>query len=147
MDGKETIDRLRAGPATRDLKVVAFSASTIGFTRADALRLGCDDYLSKPFREEELLALLKRHLGLKWQRAARSVPAAVESADPTPDQAEKLLAHARRGDAVVLIEELKGMVATNPELGAFAAEIGELAARYQMQEIRNRLERLMNDAE
>jgi CheY-like chemotaxis protein len=148
MTGKETIERLRADVATRDLKVVAFSASTIGFTRADALRLGCDDYLSKPFREEELLVLIERHLGLQWRRAAGSEAqvAAPTVEHPTPAQAAELLALARQGDAAGLRESLQRMLAANPGLDDFAARIGELAARFQMQEIRNRLEALLNDA-
>jgi CheY-like chemotaxis protein len=148
MRGEEAVARLRADVSTRDLKIVAFSASTIGFTRTDALRLGCDDYLSKPFREEELFVILERQLALEWVRAADVVAPAGELSGERPSHAQvaELLASARQGDAAALRVSLKTMVAANPGLGAFATGIEELAVRFQMQEIRHRLERLMNDA-
>ncbi|MFW6354959.1 MAG: ATP-binding protein, partial [Verrucomicrobiota bacterium] len=54
MDGAETVRRLRALPAGKDLPVVAYSASALNFTREDARALGCDDFVAKPFRWEEL---------------------------------------------------------------------------------------------
>jgi hypothetical protein len=65
---------------------------------------------------------------------------------PSPAQVAELLAFARRGDAAALRESLQSMVTANPGLEAFATGMEELAVRFQMQEIRHRLERLMNDA-
>ncbi len=64
MDGLELARRLRALAGGDRLKLIAMSASVLSFNRDDAFAAGCDDFLPKPFREEELLAKLELHLGL-----------------------------------------------------------------------------------
>ena len=66
MDGGEVIRRLRAAPWGRDLPVISYSASLIDFSREDALALGCDDVVTKPFLLEELLAKIGSLLQLTW---------------------------------------------------------------------------------
>jgi two-component system, cell cycle response regulator DivK len=61
LDGWGTLRELRADERTRDIPCVAVSASaTAG--REVALLKGFDDYLSKPFRKQELLGLVARLL-------------------------------------------------------------------------------------
>ena len=48
MDGLEFTRRLRAGTETRDMRVVAVTAAPDRYSRADALRAGCDAYIVKP---------------------------------------------------------------------------------------------------
>jgi len=43
--------------------VVALTAHAMRGDRERALALGCDDYLSKPFEIDELLAVLERYTG------------------------------------------------------------------------------------
>lgn len=66
MDGMEACRRLRrwetehgAAPIT----VVALTANALSSDRAQCLAAGMDDHLPKPFRVDELLAVLQRHLG------------------------------------------------------------------------------------
>ncbi|MCH8179458.1 MAG: response regulator [Proteobacteria bacterium] len=66
MDGMEACRRLRAWERTQGLPhlpVVALTANALGHDRAQCLAAGMDSHLPKPFRADELLAVLRHHLG------------------------------------------------------------------------------------
>jgi signal transduction histidine kinase/DNA-binding response OmpR family regulator len=46
--------------------IVALTASVFAEQRQKIWTAGCDDFLSKPFRREDLLEILTRHLGVKY---------------------------------------------------------------------------------
>jgi CheY-like chemotaxis protein len=69
MDGTEALRWFRGGSSGRyrfitppDTPVVAVTANALGGDEERFLGLGFDDYLSKPFRQSQLLAMLKRRL-------------------------------------------------------------------------------------
>jgi len=47
-------------------KIVALTASTIEGKRSFALLVGCDDFVSKPFRKNDIFDTLNKHLGVKY---------------------------------------------------------------------------------
>jgi PAS domain S-box-containing protein len=47
-------------------KIVALTASTIEEKRSSALSIGCDDFISKPFRKTDIFDTLHKHLGVKY---------------------------------------------------------------------------------
>ncbi|WP_293128230.1 response regulator [Microcoleus sp. bin38.metabat.b11b12b14.051] len=47
-------------------KIVALTASTIEGKRSFALSIGCDDFISKPFRKTDIFDALHKHLGAKY---------------------------------------------------------------------------------
>ena len=47
-------------------KIVALTASTIEGRRSFALLVGCDDFVSKPFRKNDIFDILNKHLGVKY---------------------------------------------------------------------------------
>ncbi|MEG3888369.1 response regulator, partial [Microcoleus sp. herbarium19] len=47
-------------------KIVALTASTIEGRRSFALLIGCDDFISKPFRKNDIFDTLNKHLGVKY---------------------------------------------------------------------------------
>jgi len=47
-------------------KIVALTASTIEGRRSFALLVGCDDFVSKPFRKNDIFDTLNKHLGVKY---------------------------------------------------------------------------------
>jgi CheY-like chemotaxis protein len=63
MDGYATAERLRADPATRDLRLVLLSARTQERDIARGEALGVDAYLAKPFDPDELVATVRRLTG------------------------------------------------------------------------------------
>ena len=69
MDGVEALRTFRRGPDARrafltrlDTPVVAVTANALDGDEQRFLDLGFDDYLSKPFRQSQLLAMLNHHL-------------------------------------------------------------------------------------
>jgi CheY-like chemotaxis protein len=63
VDGIEATRRIRATEAGRRLPVVISSASVLHDERAHVLSTGADDFIPKPFGEDEIWAALERHLG------------------------------------------------------------------------------------
>jgi PAS domain S-box-containing protein len=68
MDGFEFCRRLKPlqGPST--IPLIFLSASTDAKARVEGLKLGAVDFISKPFRREELLARVRTHLELAQLR-------------------------------------------------------------------------------
>ena len=59
MDGFELLRRLRAAPATRSIPVVMATARGAEYDKIQALDLGADYYLTKPFGVMELVSCVK----------------------------------------------------------------------------------------
>lgn len=68
MDGFEVYRRLQEQPEIRDIPVVFISATGEGPERLKGLKLGAVDFITKPFRREELLARVHTHLELRRLR-------------------------------------------------------------------------------
>lgn len=62
-DGYETAKEIRLIPSDQHLKIVAFSASTMGSIEKRLQDAGIDDFLPKPFQPHQLLDILKMYLG------------------------------------------------------------------------------------
>jgi len=56
LDGLELLNRLQLNPATSNVSVVLLTARTEARDRVRGLELGADDYITKPFDIEELVA-------------------------------------------------------------------------------------------
>jgi CheY-like chemotaxis protein len=54
MDGRETLRRLKADPATRDIPVVVLTGESTGSNYRSLTDAGCAAYLIKPCRVEDL---------------------------------------------------------------------------------------------
>jgi len=63
MDGFDLLRNVRADSRLAGLPVVMITSRTAQKHRDHAAALGADHYLGKPFAEEELLALVARHIG------------------------------------------------------------------------------------
>ena len=68
MDGLQACRLIKDDPATRDIPVIFLSALDDTATKVSGLSLGANDYISKPFRVEELLARVAVALRLKLER-------------------------------------------------------------------------------
>lgn len=61
-DGIELVERLRATPGWQSVPVLMLSAKAREADIVRALELGADDYVTKPFQPEEVLARIRRLL-------------------------------------------------------------------------------------
>ena len=68
MDGYQLLEQLKSNDATRHIPVVMLTARAEAQDRLKALRIGVDDYLTKPFDEEELMVRIENLLNLQAVR-------------------------------------------------------------------------------
>jgi signal transduction histidine kinase len=66
MDGFETCRQLKASATTQNIPVIFVTAKVEAEDVIRGLRLGAVDYVTKPFREEEIHARVRTHLLLKY---------------------------------------------------------------------------------
>ena len=59
--GTEVARRLKADEQTHAIPIIAVTAFAMSGDREKFLDSGCDDYISKPFNLQALLALVERH--------------------------------------------------------------------------------------
>ncbi|MNF17543.1 Sensor histidine kinase RcsC [compost metagenome] len=69
MDGYEATRRIRQSGRWPDLPIIALTANALPDERERCRAAGMDDYLAKPFRREELVALLDT-----WLPATQAIP-------------------------------------------------------------------------
>ena len=75
MDGYQLLEKLKSDDATHHIPVIMLTARAEARDKLRALRIGVDDYLTKPFDEEELLVRIENLLA---NQAVRKVAAAEE---------------------------------------------------------------------
>jgi two-component system sensor histidine kinase/response regulator len=82
MDGYETVRAIRClEGGMHDLWVIAMTANTMEGDREKCLEAGMNDYVSKPFREKELIAALER-IPQESLREGAAVPCGGDRIDP-----------------------------------------------------------------
>jgi signal transduction histidine kinase/CheY-like chemotaxis protein len=109
MDGYEAIRRIRAsvgGKNAKDAKIIAVTASAFEETRQEVLDTGADDFVSKPFRETELIEKIGRLLGVKYVYA-EAVSGAVK-----PEALEALTSESLAGLPGELIRQIRESTVT-----------------------------------
>ena len=83
MDGYQLLEKLKSDDVTRHIPVIMLTARAEAQDKLKALRIGVDDYLHKPFDEEELLArignLLKNQAAWQQEVAAEETPRPIMS--------------------------------------------------------------------
>jgi chemosensory pili system protein ChpA (sensor histidine kinase/response regulator) len=62
MDGFDLTRNVRASGSTRDIPIVMITSRTAEKHRSVAFEVGVNEYLGKPYQEDELLALIRRYL-------------------------------------------------------------------------------------
>ncbi len=75
MDGYEVCQKLKADDKTRDIPIIFISGLNEIFDKLKAFNLGGVDYISKPFKKEDVLARVETHLklhSLQQQLAAQN---------------------------------------------------------------------------
>ena len=57
LDGLTVLSKLRSSPVTANVPVIVLTAKALAEDRVKGLDLGADDYITKPFEVEELVAV------------------------------------------------------------------------------------------
>lgn len=142
-NGPALIKRLRGRSEIKQPRLVMLTANATNESRQQALATGADDFLSKPFEEDELFRTLEKHLALRLIR--EPTPASV-AARPSANAVRKISAddlirlsseaRARLSQAALslnpekIAEALRRVAEENPEL---AERLGEFATTRQYQ--------------
>ncbi|MBC8233099.1 response regulator [bacterium] len=66
MDGYEATKRIKATTKGKSTPIIAVTASSFEEEQDVVISAGCDDFLRKPYREEEIFDLMGKHLGLHY---------------------------------------------------------------------------------
>ncbi|MFB2937774.1 response regulator [Aerosakkonemataceae cyanobacterium BLCC-F154] len=65
LDGFEICQRLKSNPVTNEVPVIFMTALSDPVDKVKGMNLGAVDYITKPFRQEEVLARVKIHLKIR----------------------------------------------------------------------------------
>ena len=89
LNGIEATRRMRREPRLSNLPVIAVTASVFPNQRQRIIEAGCDDFLGKPLRSDELFAKLQQHLDITWDADAgdNSATRASDALPPAPPDA------------------------------------------------------------
>jgi diguanylate cyclase (GGDEF)-like protein len=117
LDGLGACRLLKEDPSTRDIPVIFLSALDDTDTKVNALSLGANDYISKPFRVEELLARVAVAIRLKRER------------DLLQESAEELRRRAEAASEMSMTDALTGLLNRYGLQRALQRELSE-ARRY-----------------
>lgn len=66
MDGLEATRRIKAMEGGKETVIVALTASVLKEQQEELLAAGSDDFVSKPFRADEIFDCMERHLGVRY---------------------------------------------------------------------------------
>jgi light-regulated signal transduction histidine kinase (bacteriophytochrome)/FixJ family two-component response regulator len=80
LDGYEATRRIRALPGGQETIIIAVTANAFSDSQIVALEAGCNDYVSKPYREQILFEKMSQYLGLCYcyQEEIPSLPDGAE---------------------------------------------------------------------
>lgn len=121
MDGYEVSQRIKGTIKGQTTAVIALTASVLEEEKAVVLSAGCDDFLRKPFREEEIFQAIHKHLSVNFIYEDLTTVKTVET--PTKDI---LTVEAIAQLPLQLLEQLREAVITS-HLDVIAQVIEKIA--------------------
>jgi predicted ATPase/signal transduction histidine kinase/CheY-like chemotaxis protein len=93
MDGMEATQRIRGSNQSEQTAIIALSASVLEERRNALLGAGCNDFIYKPFAEEDIFEALHKHIGVRFvyeEIAVTSQPNRIEANTLTADSLAEL---------------------------------------------------------
>jgi signal transduction histidine kinase/CheY-like chemotaxis protein len=66
MDGYTAAQQIKATTKGQATAIIALTASVLEEERAIVLSAGCDDFMRKPFREQEIFTAMNKHIGVRY---------------------------------------------------------------------------------
>jgi PAS domain S-box-containing protein len=135
MNGTEAVRFIRERAGDRSTKIITISASTFGQDRKEALEIGADDFIGKPFRHAELLEKIRVLLGTEYTyeddfagSPQPDVDRAGSHVSDIPQDLRAQIAHAARTGEFSRVTELISEVALRSPQAA--AQLDRLAREF-----------------
>ncbi len=141
MDGFATTRALRAMPEFADTVIIALSASVFDYSRQESLNVGCNEFLSKPIREPELLQALETHAGIEWEYEVPTQDghAAFDDMEvmPTPplDILQPLYELAIKGQILEVRKQIDAIDQMGHQYAPFTQELRGFARAFNMKQL------------
>jgi CheY-like chemotaxis protein len=66
MDGYAATQQIKLTTKGQATAIIALTASVLEEEKAVVLSTGCDDFMRKPFREQEIFAAMNKHIGVRY---------------------------------------------------------------------------------
>ncbi|MDJ0593854.1 MAG: ATP-binding protein [Pleurocapsa sp. MO_226.B13] len=138
--GFEAVKEIRQIPDLKDVIIIAISASVLESDRHHSRIVGCEAFLPKPVKEQQLLALLQEHLQLEWiyeevesisieQQPTTTKPAAI--IPPPQEEVEILYELAMLGSMKKIRERANYLQELDPKYTPLAAQLINLAEGFK----------------
>ena len=141
MDGVEAIRLIRGREPVRQVKIISLSASVFAANREQAVGVGADDFLGKPFRESDLFAMLGALLGVSYVFSDEPKPAALRPDGPAAPVPREFVPALRRAVEEADLDRVLELIDENAGRDpALAGELRELALRFDYAGLLARLE-------
>lgn len=145
MSGLEATRRIRKSQGQTNLVVIATSASVFDFDKQQSVDVGCNDFIPKPIRIEELLEKLRTHLGLEWiyeenleeirKAEAEQKSLSSEIVAPPDEEIAVLFNLAMMGDLRAIGERATKLEQLNEQWVPFATHLRQLVKAFEEQQI------------
>ncbi|MEI6561931.1 MAG: PAS domain S-box protein [Verrucomicrobiota bacterium] len=154
MDGLEAIQWIRATARGNTVKIMSVTANTFERMRQEALEAGADDFLGKPFRQEELFEKIRLLLGVEYEydleKHENALPDTVKLPDFSPEElaslpldlVEQMRQAAVNADYDLLLELIQRVESTNEKL---SQGLCDLVEQYNYQKLLDILNSKRND--
>ncbi|MCU0544210.1 MAG: AAA family ATPase [Oscillatoriaceae cyanobacterium Prado104] len=162
MDGFEAVRQIRKLPELQNVVTIGTSASILESQKQVSLTAGCNAFLAKPIRAEELFDCLQIHLGLEWIcEELQEENAELESSDlqifnssssiaqqetiaPPPEEIAVLFELAMMGDLGGIQKQAEKLAKKDVKYVNFARKLMQLAKDFDEQKILELVEQYRN---
>ena len=141
MDGIEATRRIRLLPQGKDVMIIASSASVFEFNQQDSLKAGCNDFLNKPVRADELFEKLHTFLELEWIYESEGTQEDVQEGGvavlvaPPKEELQMLADLVGKGKITGIRQRIKQIEQLGDEYRPFTAELDRLAKSFDMDQL------------
>ena len=135
---KDEQAKIQTGQATA---IVAVTAHTLEKERTTAFRVGCDDFIHKPFREADIFDALHKHIGVRFvyaESTAASTETKVEIVTPEAIATlpRDLVANLRQAIYNLDVELIQSLIAQISELNQpLATALASLAKDFKYRQL------------
>ncbi|MBE9185980.1 AAA family ATPase [Microcoleus sp. LEGE 07076] len=157
MDGFEAMRQIRKLPHLQNLVAIGTSASIMEAEKQESLAVGCNAFLPKPIRAEELLNCLQVYLGLEWicDQSQNGNPESEVSHNqsqiqhqeiiaPRPEEIAVLYDLAMMGDLGGIQKQVENLPKIDIKYASFASHLNQLVKNFDEAKILEFVEQYRN---
>ncbi|MFB2969626.1 AAA family ATPase [Aerosakkonema sp. BLCC-F183] len=166
MDGFELSRQIRKTTELKNVPIIATSASVFDTERQGSFDAGCNAFLPKPIRAEDLLDCLGRYLELEWiYEESREISGKVSTdkgdreelpkpnskiqnqkmIPPPPEELAVLLDLAMKGELVSIQERSEKLAVSHAQYVPFANQVIKLAKEFEEEKLLEFVQNFMED--